>query len=69
MLAVALVELQGPDGQVVYVNPAEVTTVREPRGLNTGHWGAAIKCLVMLADGKFITVINPCDDVRKKLER
>lgn len=64
----SLVELHGIGGQVIYINPPEVTSVREPRGLDSGHWVAGIRCLLLMADGKFITVTEPCTEVRHKLE-
>jgi hypothetical protein len=66
---IMLVELHGPDGQHVFVNPPEVTSLREPRGVNSGHWAPGTRCLLVMADGKFITVAEPCDEVRQKLER
>ena len=67
-VAVALVQLTGPDSQRIDVNPAEVTSVREPRGVDAGHWAKGTRCLVVMASGKFIAVAEDCASVRQRLE-
>jgi hypothetical protein len=64
---IVLVELQGPAGQHIYVNPQEVASVREPRGVDTGHWAKGVKCLVVMANGRFLTVVETCEQVRQIL--
>jgi hypothetical protein len=66
--AIALIELHGPAGQRIFVNPSEVTSIREPHGIDQGHWAKGTRCLVVMADGKFLTVTEACDEVRQKLE-
>ena len=61
-----LIVLTGPDGQRIYVNPAEVVSVRGPRG--EGHFASDIHCLVGTVDGKFIAVVESCDIVKSKLK-
>jgi hypothetical protein len=63
--SIALVELHGPAGQIIYVNPREVSSIREP--LQTGHFARGVQCLVYLSNRNFITVIEPCETVRLKL--
>jgi hypothetical protein len=58
LVELTLVELTGPDSQRIFVNPAEVTAVKEPRGGDTGH------CLLLMADGRLTTVAEACDEVR-----
>lgn len=62
-----LVAIMGTDNQVVWVNPQQVISIREPRGINQGHWAQGTKCLVLTVDGKFFTTIEPCEQIRKKL--
>jgi hypothetical protein len=65
------VALHTLDGRDVYINPALVTTVGEardpddPKKQLTGD----VHCVVNLADGKFVTVIERCDSVRDRLEK
>ena len=62
-----LVAIMGTDNQVVWVNPQQVISIREPRGINQGHWAQGTKCLVLTVDGKFFTTVEPCEQIRKKL--
>src|SRR5215472_4443469 len=67
--AVELIELHGPQGQRLYVNPAEVTSVREPAPANVDRrpFAPGTKCIVFLADGSFLGVRDACDEVRARL--
>lgn len=64
-LALSLIILDGPDNQKVFINPAEVVTVRRPRG--TDHFDPNVRCLLHMADGKFVAVVNACDEVINRL--
>jgi hypothetical protein len=66
-LAMALITLSGPDGQTIELNPAEVTTLRTPRGID--HQSREIHCIVFTADGKFIGVKQTCRSVEDLLRR
>lgn len=68
-IGLTLVELHGPDNQRIWVNPEEVTNVRDPRGVNTGHWPPGTHCLLFMVSGNFIAVVERCDEVRRKLEQ
>jgi hypothetical protein len=68
LIAASLVELHGPDGQVIWVNPDQVINIREPRGIPQGHWAVGTRCLVLTSDGKFFTTAEPCQEIRRKLE-
>ena len=54
-----LIKLTGPDGQVIYINPSAVVSVRAPRGADTV--GPAIHCILHTNDGKFIAVAERCN--------
>ena len=64
VIAVTLIRLTGPAGQRIDINPADVTSIREPRGVDRGHWVAGTRCLVVMVNGKFIAVTEDCDTVR-----
>lgn len=64
-----LIAISGPDGQTIWLNPEAVISVREPRGVGTGHWPAHTRCIVMTLDGKFVTTVERCVDVVRKLEK
>jgi hypothetical protein len=68
VVVITLVQLTGPDGkQRIDINPTEVTSIREPHGVDQGHWAKGTNCLVVMADGKFITVSEDCATVRQRL--
>jgi hypothetical protein len=66
-VAVLLIALNGPSHQVIWVNPAEVVSVRAPRDATDGHFGPETECILQTADGKLIAVADACDIVRKQL--
>ena len=64
LFAIVLVALSGPDGQVIFVNPAEVVSIRSPRALHSEHFAPGIRCVLQTVDGKAIGVADDCDVVR-----
>lgn len=64
---VLLIALNGPGQQVIWVNPAEVVSVRAPRASMDDHFGPEVNCILQTADGKLIAVADECDVVRKQL--
>jgi hypothetical protein len=64
-LALALVALTGPGGQVIEINPAEIVSLREPRG---DHFDKDVHCLIHTSDGKFIAVLETCQAVGRKID-
>jgi hypothetical protein len=67
LLALHLIRLTGPDGEIIEVNPEEVVSAKAP-GAIAGHLHPRTRCVIFTSDGKFITVRDECEDVRKKLE-
>jgi hypothetical protein len=59
--------LTGPSGQVIYVNPATVTSIREPRTVYRGHFVAGTQCILVMVNSNFIAVPETCDEVYRKL--
>jgi hypothetical protein len=66
LVALLLVQLTSPHGDPVYVNPAEVSTLREPTDVS-GHWAPGTRCIVTMTNGKFHAVTVPCQRLRKAL--
>lgn len=65
---IELVELHGADGQRVFINPTEITSIREPiKGDLQRHFTAGSHCVVVMTDGKFIATREDCDTVRDKV--
>jgi len=62
-----LVALNGPDGQVIYVNPAQILSVRAPRDYADNTVNPVIACAIEMSDGKFVNVIDNCEAVLAKI--
>jgi hypothetical protein len=67
LIAVHLITLTGPDGQVIELNPLTVSTLRTVRG--TDHFSAGTRCIVFTTDGKNINVGETCQKVHELLEQ
>jgi len=67
-IAVELIELHGPDGQVAYVNTHEISTLRSPttRDLAT-HFTKGAHCIVVTTNGKFIATTESCLEIRNAI--
>ena len=65
MLAAWLV-LTGPDNQTIEIQTPHIVTTRPPRG--NEHFHPSVKCLLHMADGKVVTVIQTCEEVRQMRE-
>ena len=65
-IAVVLVALHGFHGQIIYVNPDEVVSIRAPTDKTT--LSDNVKCLLTTVDGKGISVSDDCDTVIEKFE-
>jgi hypothetical protein len=64
----ALVIFHTPDGHEVAVNPYHVTNIIAAKDEKNKLFVDGVKCLINLADGRFITVAESCDKVKTKLE-
>jgi hypothetical protein len=65
----ALVLLHAPQGHEIYINPDTVTTMRSPPAEKNKHFTDEAKCMLNTSDGKFIAVIESCDEVRKLFQQ
>jgi hypothetical protein len=66
LLAVALIQLTGPEEQSILVNPEEIVSVRRPR--SSEHFAPGTRCLINTADGKIIAVQELCSSVLRLIE-
>jgi hypothetical protein len=67
-LLCGMILLHGPNGQALFINPAQIVSVRQPRGLNTGHWPHGTNCLVTTVDGKYVTTLETCPQIKELLK-
>jgi hypothetical protein len=67
--ALQLVLLHAPDGHEVAVNPAEITHMHAKRDASGDkYFTKEAQCMINLSDGKFVTVIESCEIVRKLIK-
>jgi uncharacterized protein YlzI (FlbEa/FlbD family) len=58
--------LQTIDGRQVQINPAAIVSISEPhKRLVTDK----VHCVVSLVNGKLVTVVESCDELRRQHER
>lgn len=65
MTTIDLVMLTAPDGKYLSVVPAQVVALRGKGEGELMHHG--VHCLVFTADGKFLSVVEKCEEVDHKL--
>lgn len=66
--ALVFVQLTGPDGQAIFVNPADIVAMRAPREAAQEHLSPGVQCVLQTTDGKVIYVIEGCDVVLDRLK-
>lgn len=62
-----LIEAHNPEGGTVYINPEQITTLREPAGADRRHFPASMHCVVVMASGKFVPVRESCKEIYELL--
>ena len=68
MIAFLLIILHASDGQIVQINPDQITSIRTPREHHETLFPPHTHCMVNLTDGKFIAVREDCEAVKKMIE-
>lgn len=66
MIAQTLIELTGPDNQVIEMNPAEIVSMRVPRHTDD-HFAKGIHCIIFTSDSKYTSVQESCREVADKI--
>lgn len=66
LVAMTFIQLTGPDHQIIQLNPKSIIDYRSLRGVD--HFAPGTKCLIHTSDGKFIPIIEACDQIRHMLE-
>ena len=63
----ALIALHRADGGQVFINPAQITSLRIVEGARSAYING--RCVVGLTDRKFVAVVESCVEVRRLLEQ
>lgn len=69
--AVALIVLHGIDGHEVRVNPPQIASLHTPRAnvkKEDRLYSDKANCIISLADGKNLQVLESCFDIQRMLE-
>jgi hypothetical protein len=66
-LAAILIFLHGPDGREIDVNPDKITSLQARMGKNKNIHDS-VECIVNLSDGKFVSVVETCETISRKLQ-
>jgi uncharacterized protein YlzI (FlbEa/FlbD family) len=66
MATLYLIRLHSPDGHEIDINPREITVIRERE--HGKHFTPGVECAISMSDGKFVAVVETCDEVRAKIE-
>lgn len=63
---ILFINLHAADGSLIQVNPASIVSMH---GRRTGHlFTENANCLLNMADGKYVTVQETCEEVFKLIE-
>ena len=68
VIAFHLIQLHGPDGQEIDINPHEVASLREPSAVSESHFPKSTRCVVIMTNNRFNAVREDCDTVRTLVE-
>lgn len=69
MILAVLIVLHGLDQMEITINPANVTSLRQAHETKPNKlFSSEVECMIGLTDGKFVTVIETCETVRKLIE-
>lgn len=66
---VPLVELHAPNGALIFINPEEISSIREPAAGALKHFAPGTHCVLVLNNGHFNAVREGCGAVRAKLQQ
>jgi len=66
---IALILLHGPNGHEISVSPRLITSMHAAiPGQPNKQFNDDVNCVINTADGKFVSVVETCDEVRTLIE-
>lgn len=66
LLAMHLLQLTGPEHQIIELNPKSIVSMRTPRVIE--HFAAGSHCLIHTSDSRIVVVQESCEDIRHMIE-
>lgn len=68
LAAVELLELHGVDGQLAWINVAEISELRAPGSRDLArHFAPGTQCVVVMGNAKWLAVRESCAEIKQKL--
>jgi len=69
-ILVVLLVLHTLDGREIDINPQKITSMREAKADDKSgkYFTEGVRCMVNLSDGKFVSVIETCAQIRALLK-
>ena len=67
-LVVVFLELHGPNGQIVEINPGEISSLRVPQAGSEHHFAKGTHCLVQMTNSNINAVVETCGAVLQMIE-
>jgi hypothetical protein len=62
-----LISVHGPGGQGIEINVREISSIRQVREVADMHFSKDIRCIVIMTNGKFIGVMEDCQEVVRRI--
>lgn len=69
MIMLVMIILHSATGTPIDLNTQTITNLRNPEPGNDKLFTPGVKCQVNMTDGKFVTVTETCDEVRRKMKQ
>jgi hypothetical protein len=70
-IGLVLITLHAPNGDIISINPGSITSMRDRAPVNESDERLMVKgveCMINLADGKYVSVKEHCDEVRELIK-
>jgi hypothetical protein len=65
--AIRFLACHTPAGTDIYINPDQISSIREVRPDSKGHFAKGTKCVIVMTNGHTNTVIEDCATIHKML--
>jgi len=66
VLALLLISLHGPGGQLLIINPLEISSLRSPLESNS-HFARGTHCIVVMSNGRVNATLEDCLTVQRQI--
>jgi hypothetical protein len=67
LIAAIFVTVTAPGGNEIVVNATEISSIRQPSEVSSGHLAKDVHCVLFMTSGQSIGVVETCREVVKLL--